>query len=276
MRLLLLCLAMSICVTGCSDRLTGDEQGVPVTFQIELAPSYAERHQRHFGTVNLDDSLSYGGGHHGTAEFGTGYRVSTTEVALRGGSIPGAANLFEISLSWGENTAVVPLMPGRELYLSVQIYGGRQGFDDLGGYKVDSTRYLILLGANGPQILVSEQHQLDGSGDGPATLGSQSEQDAAVTPAQPLADPTRSSVDANITEGVASETSGGAAGGSQIHDTVTQNPTAAEAVAAGAGDGPSAPVGNQPRAQQSAATSAAEQPEPTRIIETTTTGRRQP
>ena len=80
-------------------------------------------------------------------------RISTTEIVLRGGSVSGAADLFELSLRWGDNEAIVPLVPGRRVHLSVLVYGGRRGFEDLGQVTIDRDRISIRLDADGGSLL---------------------------------------------------------------------------------------------------------------------------
>lgn len=133
MRCMLLIFALLL-VTACGTVGRGDPGGIPVTFEVELDRAYVDAISEEVLVVGdgpgAEDGKEAGFG------FGHGVWTSSTEVELRGGTRSGSGDAFIRELGWGSNRFTVPLLPGRDLALSVHVFGGRRGARTLPGYSV--------------------------------------------------------------------------------------------------------------------------------------------
>ena len=62
-----------------------------------------------------------------------------TTVYLLGGENTSEAQIFRKEVKWGESTFTVPLTPGRTLHLTVQVQGGREGWEAIGSVVIPAT-----------------------------------------------------------------------------------------------------------------------------------------
>ncbi len=119
---------------ACSQVGRGDPDGVPVSFVVDL--------DRAFVRAISEDVLVTGpgpgaeDGQEARFGFGHGTWVSSTEVELRIGSRPGGGELAIRELGWGRSQFTLPLRPGREVAVSVHVFGGRRGVHHLPPFTV--------------------------------------------------------------------------------------------------------------------------------------------
>jgi hypothetical protein len=149
---------------GCGPlRHQGDAGGTAMAVQVHLERGFVHgMHSRQWAEKARAEASyggGYGGGHGGTpTATGIGVNLATTTVYLLGGDGPGQAQVFLHELHWGYNDFSVPLRPGRQLVLTVEAEGGREGAESLGRISVPSRgqpRLAVILTAAGAQVLVT-------------------------------------------------------------------------------------------------------------------------
>lgn len=150
--------AALLLLSACGEpRRYGDTGGTPTAFRVTLDRAFVSgmhNRQARLG-VGVGGSVSSGG--HRSVGTGVGLSFSATSVFLVGGDGVGEAQVFRQKLSWGETTFTVPLTPGRILHLTVQVQGGREGWEAVGSLEVPSTTTpTVMLGLSdaGPRLSV--------------------------------------------------------------------------------------------------------------------------
>jgi len=149
----------AVLLSACGgSRLSGDPDGVPVTFHVELERSFVREMANRQGRVGLGAGVGIGRGGGGVG-LGVGLRFSSTHVTLLGGSEPAAAELFRQRIGWGSNRFTVPLRPGRELVITASVTGAREGWEVVGRTEIDPERPVVLLqmGEAGGQLRLTDQ-----------------------------------------------------------------------------------------------------------------------
>ncbi len=159
---------------GCgrsTPRRVGDPDGVPVQFVVELESGYAANISSPSGDVGWYDAWPYdpfyrpyGHGFRHPHHFGAMWHgpmwhgPGPTGVNLLGGDGPVQAQVFRRELDRGINRFQIPIRAGHVVTLTVQVMGGRQGWESVGtitgsglmGQSVD-----LRLRAAGPTVTVS-------------------------------------------------------------------------------------------------------------------------
>lgn len=157
MRRLLIPLLIATCVLpACGKkRRYGDEGGTPVTVRVALDRAFVSDMRNRQARLGLGVGAGFssrGGTGIGT---GLGLSFSATTVYLVGGDGPGQGQVFRQEIEWGENTFTVPLAPGRTLHLTVQVEGGRQGWEAIGSVEIPRApqpTVEVVLGEAGPKL----------------------------------------------------------------------------------------------------------------------------
>jgi hypothetical protein len=135
----------------------GDADGVPVRLEVEITADFV-RDLRHRGPTGREVvvynhgfySAWWGGwGYHPHRHCPPGYRYrydpfwysdvywtgpAPTAVYLLAGDGPGQARLMRTELNYGLNLIDVPVRPGRQVTLTVQAYGGHEGWEEVGRF----------------------------------------------------------------------------------------------------------------------------------------------
>jgi hypothetical protein len=149
-------LALLAVLAGCGEpRRFGDAGGVPVAFTVTLDRAFVSGMRNRQGRVGLGVGGSLSSGGHSSVGTGVGLSFASTTVYLVGGDGPGEAQVFRQELKWGENGFTVPLTPARTLHLTVQVQGGRDGWEAIGPVTlpaVDHPTVTIGLSDAGPRI----------------------------------------------------------------------------------------------------------------------------
>ncbi len=147
------CLALT--AVGCGQkRRYGDDGGVPTAFAVTVEKAFVADMQNRQGRVGVGGGVGFGSGG-ASSGVGVGVSFSPTVVNLLGGEQSGGAQVFRQELSWGENTFAVPLTPGRELTLTVQVQGGREGWEGIGSVTIPEqpgSVVTVRLLASGPSV----------------------------------------------------------------------------------------------------------------------------
>jgi hypothetical protein len=157
MRVWLLILgAMAVGLTGCGGpylrRVAGDAGGVPVQITVTISRDFV-RDLRNRGPVGRETVVYsqgfysgwYGGyGHPGYCPPGYRYRYdpfwhsnvywtgpAPTQVYLLGGDGPSQARLLRTELDYGTNIIALHIRPGRLVTLTIQAYGGLEGWEEI-------------------------------------------------------------------------------------------------------------------------------------------------
>jgi hypothetical protein len=139
---------------GCGTReyaIHGDPDGVPVTlsvtFQASAIPAIAskngfirtiivEREDPFIGPRrHLDPFPCHSG-------FGTRYQPATRAVLLAGDG-PAQAQLMRVGLEDGANSLAIPIRAGRTVTLTLQTYGGWEGWTQVGKFTVNEQARVV-------------------------------------------------------------------------------------------------------------------------------------
>lgn len=123
---------------GCgAKRAEGDAGGVPVSFRVTLERPFVSNMGRG-GSAGVGVGVGTGVSSSGASSMGVGVGLgfSSTTVYLLGGDETGHAGLFRRKLSWGDNDFTIPITPGRQVALTVQVEGGRKGWEGIGAVTV--------------------------------------------------------------------------------------------------------------------------------------------
>lgn len=157
----LLIVAATLAVVGCGGpyhrTAKGDTDGVPVRLEVEISRDFVrDLNNRGPGgrEVVVYNQGFYTGwwggyGYHGHGYCPPGYRYAydpfwysnvywtgpaPTAVYLLGGDGPGQARLLRTELDYGTNLIDVFMRPGRAVTLTVQAYGGHEGWEAVGTF----------------------------------------------------------------------------------------------------------------------------------------------
>lgn len=129
--------AALILLSACGEpRRYGDVGGTPTTVRVSLDRAFVSGMHNRQARVGVGVGGSVSSGGHRSVGTGLGVSFSATSVYLLGGEGAGEAQLFRQTLSWGETTFTVPLTPGRSLHLTVQVQGGREGWESVGAVVI--------------------------------------------------------------------------------------------------------------------------------------------
>lgn len=156
-----LILAVTLALVGCGGpyhrTARGDAGGVPVRLEVEISRDFvrdlANRGPGGREVVSYNHGFYtgwWGGyGYHGHAHCPPGYRYrydpfwhsnvywtgpAPTAVYLLGGDGPGQARLLRTELDYGLNLIDLAVRPGRTVTLTVQAYGGDEGWEAVGTF----------------------------------------------------------------------------------------------------------------------------------------------
>ena len=151
---------VALCLlAGCGEkRRYGDDGGTSVAFRVTLDRAFVSEMANRQGRVGVGVGAGVSSGGGSSIGTGVGLSFSSTTVYLVGGDGPGQGQVFRHELQWGENAFAVPLKPGRTLHLTIQVEGGRQGWEALGQVEIPSApqpQVQALLNAGGPKLSVS-------------------------------------------------------------------------------------------------------------------------
>ena len=155
--IILVLLSLLLCLfVGCGKkRRFGDEGGTPVTMRVTLDRAFVSDMKNRQGRVGLGVGAGMSSGGGTRVGTGVGLSFSATTVFLVGGDGPGQGQVFRKEIEWGESSFTVPLTPGRTLHLTVQVEGGRQGWEAIGSVEIPRTpapTVDVVLGAAGPKL----------------------------------------------------------------------------------------------------------------------------
>ena len=146
-------------IAGCGGkRRYGDEGGTSVAFRVALDRAFVSDMKNRQGRVGVGVGAGVSSGGGSSIGTGVGLSFSSTTVYLVGGDGPGQGQVFRQELEWGENAFAVPLKPGRTLHLTIQVEGGRQGWEALGSVDIPTApqpSVVAVLNAGGPQLSTS-------------------------------------------------------------------------------------------------------------------------
>jgi hypothetical protein len=176
-------LAGAAALAGCGGprQIAGDPGGVPVAFEVTLSRQFV-RDLKNRGPGGREDVVVYQ--HYGAEWYGTPYYYgrdrrgrlypiydpfwstgvyvagpAPTRVHLLAGDGPGQARTFRVELDYGTNSFDVPITPGRKVTLTVQAYGGLDGWEEVGSFTADNRpgqRVVLDLREHAPRITVSD------------------------------------------------------------------------------------------------------------------------
>lgn len=214
--------AATLAVVGCGGpyhrTVKGDTDGVPVRLEVEISRDFvrdlANRGPGGREVVAYNHGFYtgwWGGyGHHGHAHCPPGYRYrydpfwhsnvywtgpAPTAVYLLGGDGPGQARLLRTELDYGLNLIDLAVRPGRSVTLTIQAYGGDEGWEAVGTFtaadqpgqvvKVDLKEHAPLLRVINPDGSVIDPTPAPQLGPPPPQA-----QPVAPTAALPKAEPT--------------------------------------------------------------------------------------
>jgi hypothetical protein len=159
----------------------GDPGGVPLRLEVELSRTYV-RDLRNRGPGGRETVVYHHGFHHDHwGYYGPGYRhrypgiryrydpywstefystgPAPTSVHLLGGDGPGQARLFRTELDYGTNLIDVPVRAGRQVTLTIQAYGGYEGWEEIGSFTAadrPGQRVSIDLKEHPPRMTVTD------------------------------------------------------------------------------------------------------------------------
>ncbi len=153
--------SLAILLTGCGGpyhrTAKGDPGGVPVRLEVDISRNFVRDLPNHGPggrEVVVYSSGFYSGwwggwGHYGACPPGYRYHYdpfwysdvywtgpAPTAVYLLGGDGPGQARLLRTELDYGKNLIDLPITPGRRVTLTVQAYGGYEGWEEVGTFTV--------------------------------------------------------------------------------------------------------------------------------------------
>jgi hypothetical protein len=153
-----LAIALGLLSACGAKRRFGDEGGAPVAFHVVLDRAFVSEMRNRQGRVGVGVGAGMSSGGGTSIGTGLGLSFSATTVSLVGGDGPGEGQVFRKDLEWGDNDFTVPLAPGRTLHLTVQVHGGREGWEAIGSVVVPrgaDPRITATLAESGPTLGVS-------------------------------------------------------------------------------------------------------------------------
>lgn len=135
-------------------RLTGDPGARPVAVHVRLHRAFST--DLTGSSVQPRVGMGFGLGPGGPAMgFGLGFSYRPTTITLLGGETAGSARLFRRRLNRGDSTFAVPLVPGRELVLTLVVEGQHSGWETVATTTVPTSTgpssLSLVLDANGPR-----------------------------------------------------------------------------------------------------------------------------
>ncbi|MBA3709704.1 MAG: hypothetical protein H0W83_12900, partial [Planctomycetes bacterium] len=151
--------------------------GVPVAFTVHLERAYVHEMRNRQFRPSVGAGAAFGS--NGTSSYGTGVGLgfSSTQVYLLGGDGVAESQVFRRELRWGDNSFSVPLTPARVLHLTVQVEGGREGWESIGNITIPT--------AIAPQVRIVLDHAGGAVTVGPAQDRTPAPAAAPVAPTQP-------------------------------------------------------------------------------------------
>ena len=155
---LFIALPLLLILSACGEpRRFGDVGGVPVTVTAHIERAFVSGMENRQARPSVGAGAGFSSGGMSGLGVGVGLAFSSTQVFLVGGDNVGQANIFRQEMKWGDNTFSVPLMAGRTLHLSVQVEGGRRGWEALPPVIVPLSEptIAIVLDSNGAKLTVT-------------------------------------------------------------------------------------------------------------------------
>ena len=179
---LILLVATTLILAGCGGpyvrQAPGDADGVAVQIEVQISRDYV-RDLRNRGPGGREivayNTGFYGGwwgGYRGYGACPPGYRYpydpfwtsdvywtgpAPTAVYLLGGDGPGQGRLMRTELDYGTNLIDVAIRPGRQVTLTLQAYGGYEGWETVGVFTASDKpgqRVVIDLKEHAPQLRI--------------------------------------------------------------------------------------------------------------------------
>ena len=161
MRTGLVFVILAAALVGCGGprQLSGDADGVPVELTVTLSRNFVRDLKNrgpggpevmvyeHFGPTFYHSYHHgyrhpyHGHGYYGDPFWSGGMWVSSpapTTVNLLAGDGPAEGRLFRTELDYGTNHLIVPVKPGRKVVLTIQAYGGLDGWEEVGSFTADN------------------------------------------------------------------------------------------------------------------------------------------
>jgi hypothetical protein len=219
----LLIATLALVLAGCGGpyhrTARGDSDGVPVRIEVEISRQFVRDLPnrgpggREYVVYNHGLYSGWWGGYGHPGYYGyrpPGYRYrydpfwysdvywtgpAPTAVYLLGGDGPGQARLLRTELDYGVNLIDVPVRPGRTVTLTVQAYGGHEGWETIGSFtaadrpgqvvRLDLTEHAPIMRITDPDGKVSEVKRQPPMGPSPPPAPAPSTAPAA--PASPEA-----------------------------------------------------------------------------------------
>ena len=158
MRNTLALLGFLLLLSACGEpRRFGDVGGIPVTITAHIERAFVSGMENRQARPSVGAGAGFGSGGFSGVGVGVGLSFSSTQVYIVGGDNVGQANIFRQEMKWGDNTFSVPLIAGRTLHLSVQVEGGRRGWEALPPVIVplSDPAIAIVLDSNGAKLTVT-------------------------------------------------------------------------------------------------------------------------
>ena len=181
-RILMSLLILALVLAGCGGpyvrQAKGDPDGVAMQIEVQISHDYV-RDLRNRGPGGREyvaySSGFYGGwwgGYRGYGACPPGYRYpydpfwtsdvywagpAPTTVYLLGGDGPGQARLMRTELDYGTNLIDLTVRPGRQVTLTLQAYGGYEGWEEIGRFTAadrPGQRVVIDLKEHAPQLRI--------------------------------------------------------------------------------------------------------------------------
>jgi hypothetical protein len=164
-------------LAGCGEtRPQGDPGGVPVAFAVHLESGYLSSmsmtsalpstglinphpyYRPYYAPGRRYYNRSYSGPYYYYDTDPFWYAPAYTDVYLLAGDGPGQGRLFRVTLDREETTFTVPIRPGHEVTLTVQVHGYRDGWEAVGHFTASgmpSQHVNLALSPEGPQLTES-------------------------------------------------------------------------------------------------------------------------
>ena len=158
MRTSLALLAVLLLLSACGEpRRFGDAGGIPVTITAHIDRAFVSGMENRQARPSVGAGAGFGSSGFSGVGVGVGLSFSSTQVYIVGGDNVGQANIFRQEIKWGDNTFTVPLTASRTLHLSVQVEGGRRGWEALPPVIIPPSdpAIAIMLDSNGAKLTVT-------------------------------------------------------------------------------------------------------------------------
>jgi hypothetical protein len=158
MRTSLTLLTFLLLLSACGEpRRFGDAGGISVTITAHIERAFVSGMENRQARPSVGAGAGFGSGGFSGVGVGVGLSFSSTQVYLAGGDNVGQANIFRKEVKWGDNTFTVPLTASRTLHLSVQVEGGRRGWEALPPVIIPTSdpTIALVLDSNGAKLTVT-------------------------------------------------------------------------------------------------------------------------